>query len=355
MAERLWVSTTACEVPGWLLGRRNVSSDGKLLYGRLVALARDTGCVSESITAICRSLGMPPGHVEDLLQKMAAVGLVDVSQARMGDPSLRELKSVIWLLRHEWQAPPARSPLPRRQPRAREEILRLPFHASENPEGNSKENDHVIDKDKLNSSGSVPSGEPEDKIRSNSLLSEEENAPARPREGEPNNEAQPAQGRTPTKDEKAPSARRNGSEAPWLGKQAIDALEALWRASIEASGDPTAPAPWLPGERGQLGRARAKYDDETLRALVSYVGTHWQELRRRYPNAPERPDVLWALFRHGTLVPTAQTWAKHQGTLAAWEAWQQAHKNDVAAQPPPGLVAAVGAARTALAPPGKSA
>lgn len=348
MAERIWPSPAGAEVPAWLLKRPEASVGSKLLYGRLATLGREHGLAGVTLKALGADTGLAPGEVEGHLASLVDLGLIEVEGKTDAEGQL-----TVWFLRHQWQELPGKG-----RPRATN-THKIDFRGSSRDARTENKTLDLFQEEKEEFRG--VRNEPDHAAiqKANSSSSKEKTARPRVR----THEELPAptgpvpflgsDGTAPPSRSLDPYARFQRSELPLDVPDATSALEAIWRQGQERHDPTTRAAPWGHQERTLIRTLRSRYTHPECEALLRYVIDAWPELRGRFRDLASRPVLLWVSRMHETLMQEVTSRAPHAATLREWETWQEAHRNDISAEPPTELAQRVELARAALAKPAR--
>ena len=81
-----------CMIPPWVLARKDLSGEQKLLFGRILGLSDRHGYCWASNAWLGNELGLAPGTVSNMLSRLSELGLVKVELVRKGQKkTLRRL------------------------------------------------------------------------------------------------------------------------------------------------------------------------------------------------------------------------------------------------------------------------
>lgn len=299
MADRIWISATGAEVPTWLLNQKQIGAQAKLVFGRLVTLARAQGAALCSANDLAEDTGCSPKEALTALKKLTDEGLIEVEGvAGEAGGSL-----VVWFLAHAWQNQPGlgRKKLDKYAP------VSFDAPATEQPSLGlfAPEGPLVRWKGAL-SPTDPPSAQIDPFVRF-------------PREELP---------------------REVGSLAD---------LEQAWRSMLETLQPSVRAAAWGGKERRLIATLRTTYTFGELTSMFSYLQTCWGGIRVRRKIALTLPTLGWLHGNHERTHAEAQSYLPHAEALEAWTRWSTEHSEELFATPPPGLQENAAKARDALA------
>lgn len=333
MADRIWPNPLGAEVPAWLLKRREVSAVPKLVYGRLAAVGRLHGVATVTLAALAADVGLTPNEAREYLAQLVADGLVEVEGSTDANGAL-----LVWFLRHAWQEEPGKGK--RKATNTHTIDLAAPSRASRAVSSLSLfSSEEQKDKHLPATGDDAVQGQPPAYVREGS-------APASQTSQVvflgSSGDALPSRAIDPY-------AAFPRADLPRLVQRPLDVLEGLWRAMQEKLQPEVSAAPWGGQERRIILSLHARYDWPDIETLITYLGERWSDLRGQFRQAPLQPSLVWVQRLHETLMAQARQYSGHAATLRAWEAWQEANRNDINAEPPADLLQAWKQARQDLA------
>lgn len=369
-------------IPNWLMIRKEINSSTKLVYARLGQYAGKKGIAWPQKETLAREVGLSRDMVSLCLEKLAEHRLIEVEQrpvpGRPNQSNVYRFRDHVWI--HEAEEddnddsseggggsplPPRGEPAPPRggtpvHPRGEPATRSLRESGEEN---HGRESDEACEP-----VAPLPADPPQPNrtlgaaaspLTSNTCAQESEEDPAGAEGCEKLNPPSPgdsvdavvervrreklarlgavitdaAKG---TEEAKAKKLAKRHKPAPWqpppgeveelppeLQKDNTRGhLMRVWKSELQrAFPDKSHSNKWGQREYGQLQLLLDRWDADRVEDAFGYVIRNWIKLRERLFKGvgSPTPSVGVVLALHDSLVPEAQVWAKHRGTVEEYE------------------------------------